>query len=506
MTVQKNLVKNVYVGNGSTTQFPFTFEVDDNHPEYIKVYIVENGISEATDNFTLDMSTKKITYPKTGQALESTKKIVIIRELPLEQKLNLENNGPYFAEDIEQSLDDGIMISQQIYEKLSRALTMGIDVDGIRFNSTIPLAPGKSFRINDDGTGLENTEDPAKVIPTAQSLLSQTTQQATIATQQATAAANSALSAADSEMNAETAMSQARNSAALAQKWAESATSPDNKTDADSPTGNTMSSKKWALYAKQLALDIGNPVISATESKGTITVQKGDGTKNTISVLTPSMKNVENGVAGLKSNKRLDVELMKDLPPSFQLQYRSASNGLVGLINSNEDLDDYRTAGTYECNSATIAKTLKNTPYIAGNFRLIVFNNSGTGWGTQLLISNGLDNAIYMRALHTNGTIFTEWSDLQGVIEKLYTANGYEVTNGGLQRVFGSFNVTGIGTHTFSKPFPNACLFVLATHYNATDTNNANVSFEASWTTTNVTIRTNNPGATHTYRYMAVGY
>lgn len=257
MTVQKDLVKNVYVGNGSTTQFPYTFEVSENHPEFIKVYIVdENGISEETTNYTLDMSAKKITYPKTGQALESTKKIVIKRELPLEQQLNLENNGPYFADDIEQSLDDGVMISQQIAEQLSRALTMGIDVDGSRFNSTIPLVPGKSFRVNDDGTGLESTEDPAKVIPTAQSLLSQTTQQANIATQKATAAANSALSAADSEMNAETAMTQARNSATLAQKWAESATSPDNKTDTESPTGKTQSAKYWADTAKNIAVSM----------------------------------------------------------------------------------------------------------------------------------------------------------------------------------------------------------------------------------------------------------
>lgn len=235
---------------------------------------------------------------------------------------------------------------------------------------------------------------------------------------------------------------------------------------------------------------------------------QGDGTwQNVPQPVIATQAEAEAGTDNTKHMTPLRVkQAINKIPPSFQLQYRSASNGLVGLINSNEDLDDYKTAGTYECNNATIAKTLKNTPYMAGNFRLIVFNNSGTGWGTQLLISNGLDNAIYMRALHTDGTIFTEWSDLQGVIEKLYTANGYEVTNGGLQRVFGSFNVTGIGTHTFSKPFPNACLFVLATHYNATDTNNANVSFEASWTTTNVTIRTNDAATAHTYRYMAVGY
>lgn len=235
---------------------------------------------------------------------------------------------------------------------------------------------------------------------------------------------------------------------------------------------------------------------------------RGDGTWQTVpQPVIATQAEAEAGTDNTKHMTPLRVkQAINKIPPSFQLQYRSASNGLVGLINSNDDLDDYKIAGTYECNSATIAKTLKNTPYIAGNFRVVVFNNSGAGWGTQLLISNGLDNAIYMRALHTDGSIFTQWNRLTGIAEKLYSINGYEVTNDGLQRVFGSFNITGTGTHTFSKPFPNACLFVLATHYNATDTNNANVSFEASWTTTNVTIRTNDAATAHTYRYMAVGY
>lgn len=69
-----------------------------------------------------------------------------------------------------------------------------------------------------------------------------------------------------------------------AQKWAESSESPDGQEDADSPTGDTMSAKEWAIYAKQLALNIGNPVVSATVSNGTITVEKSNGDKNTIDI------------------------------------------------------------------------------------------------------------------------------------------------------------------------------------------------------------------------------
>lgn len=328
-----------------------------------------------------------------------------------------------------------------------------------------------------------------------QALVQQATQQAGIATTKAGEASASANNAKTSETNA--------------QKWAESPDSPDGQRDSESPTGDTMSSKEWALYAKQLAINIGNPVISTTESKGTITVQKSDGTKNTISVLTPSMKNVANGVAGLKSNSRLDVNLMKDLPPSLQLEFYDGGKNFVERMDEGDNLNDYVLPGTFECETGTKAKTLENCPYTNGNFRLVVIRNANIGYGTQMLIANGADNVIYTRSFYGGSSVsFTAWSRLTGVTEKSYTTNGYEVTNGGLQYVFGSVNVTGANgtTHTFSKPFTNACLIVLPIHYNASASNNAQVTCEASWTKTNVTIRTNNSSGTHDFRYIAIGY
>lgn len=201
MTVQKNLVKNIYVGNGSTTQFPITFDVNTEHPEYIHVYLTnDDNITTETENFTVNLTAKTVTYPKEGQPLATGKKLVIMRELPLQQLLDLINQGDFFADDIEQAFDDLTMITQQLSEKLARAMVFSVEVAD--FDNIIPLAPGMSFRINDDGTGLELTEDPAKVLPQAQSLLQQTTQQANIATEKANAAAVSETNAAESETNA----------------------------------------------------------------------------------------------------------------------------------------------------------------------------------------------------------------------------------------------------------------------------------------------------------------
>lgn len=326
MTVQKDLVKNIYVGNGSTTQFPITFDVNAEQPGYIHVYISndDNSTTE-TENYTVDLISKIVTYPKSGEPLASGKKLVIMRELPLMQLMDLINQGDYYADDVEQAFDDLTMIAQQLSEKLARAMVFSVEVDTANFSNIIPLAPGMSFRINDEGTGLELTDDPAKVLPQAQNLLQQTTEQANIATNKASAAAESALAAATSESNAgahedkakawaesetspdgepdsksaKTWAGESADSAELAQKWAESDESPDGETDTDSPTGDTMSSKEWALYAKQLAQQIGNPVVSVTESNGTVTVAKSDGAQNTFGVVksvngvTPTGGNVD---------------------------------------------------------------------------------------------------------------------------------------------------------------------------------------------------------------------
>lgn len=173
MTVQKELTKNIYVGNGQTTKFPFTFECPDNHPEYIRAYVngKNNKLTETT-NFSVDMTNKAITYPANGEPLAADEQLVIMRELPVRQLMNLVNNGPFFAEDIETAFDEGIMIAQQSSEKLGRALVA--PPGSTTFDPQIPIVPGKTFRVSDDGTHLQATEDPGKVIDEAKRLFDET--------------------------------------------------------------------------------------------------------------------------------------------------------------------------------------------------------------------------------------------------------------------------------------------------------------------------------------------
>ena len=123
MSVQNQTVKNVYAGNGSATVFPFTFALLETDGEHVKVYVTNDaGISEETTNFEIDTQAKTVTYPKVGDPLPADKKIVIRREIPNEQELNLENLGPFFADDVEGALDRAVMMIQQLLEAVDRSI------------------------------------------------------------------------------------------------------------------------------------------------------------------------------------------------------------------------------------------------------------------------------------------------------------------------------------------------------------------------------------------------
>lgn len=286
MTVQNTATKNIYVGNGSTTEFPITFEVNEAHPEYIHVY---TGAAEAasveTTNFDVDLVAKKVTYPKTGEPLAAGLKLIISRELPLTQSLNLINQGDYFAEDVEQAFDDNVMIAQQLHETLSRAVLMDISVDGDSFDTTLKLIPGKAIKINDEGAGFDLTDDPAVLKPQVESMLAQATTQANIATNAANAALTSETNAKDSE-----------NAAA------------ESEQNAAESEQNAAASAAAALASEQAAFDMvfnnnaipyfeidqilggtdvpddptsdaGNYVADINITDGTLTATKGDGTQ-----------------------------------------------------------------------------------------------------------------------------------------------------------------------------------------------------------------------------------
>lgn len=124
MTVQNTIVKNVYVGNGSVTVFPYTFALNKDDGEFVSVVVGDENDNEvAVSNFKVDTTNLTVTYPfPSGDPLPSGHRIAIRRCIPNKQELNLENQGPFFAEDIEKEFDRVVMMIQQLQEESDRAI------------------------------------------------------------------------------------------------------------------------------------------------------------------------------------------------------------------------------------------------------------------------------------------------------------------------------------------------------------------------------------------------
>ena len=130
MTVQNMTVKNVYEGNSSATVFPYTFALSPEDGEHVGVYVTdENNVSRRVTNFTVDTTAKTVKYPIGGDPLPAGKRLTLRREIPAQQELNLENQGAFFAEDVEMQFDRLVLMIQQLVETLQRAIVVDVASD-----------------------------------------------------------------------------------------------------------------------------------------------------------------------------------------------------------------------------------------------------------------------------------------------------------------------------------------------------------------------------------------
>lgn len=355
MTVQKDVTKNIYVGNGSTRTFPFTFECPAEHPEYIKVYLMQDdGTALATSDYQLDMDARQITYPSIGAALPEGKKLVIMRELPLQQMMNLVNNGPYFAEDVELAFDENVMAMQQIAEKLNRSIIMSVDIDGDAFVNEVPFEAGKSFRIADDGKSIVLTEDPARVLPLVQEAYAQAQAQAQSAYASAVAAAKSEDSAAASASEADNSAQSASVSAASAVESARLAegyktAAETAKSNASLYAANAKTSADNATAsneAAQFAASTANNFASAARNIAGEAKTYRDNAKNyseNVNVFVPSVSS--DGVLSWTNRAGLENPASVNIKGDKGDKGDTGAQGIQGVKGSKGDKGDTGATG-----------------------------------------------------------------------------------------------------------------------------------------------------------------
>ena len=189
-----------YNGNGIATEFAYNFIILEKSD--IKVlHVAADGTEQLlTKDYYVDMEKSVVLYPGYAPGAEIPEqnrppvlpvgeRLVIYREVPITQDSALDKHWPFNV--IEDGLDKLTIICQQIWDRLQRSFYVS-ESTSTNFDPKVPIEAGKTFRVKDDGTGFEVTEDPGKVIDGATALLKQTTEQANIALESSTNAQNAA--------------------------------------------------------------------------------------------------------------------------------------------------------------------------------------------------------------------------------------------------------------------------------------------------------------------------
>jgi hypothetical protein len=132
MPITEGTIKHVYNGNGTTRDWDYTFPINTTTGSDIKLYktAINGTITEITTSYSINVTTKKVTYPTviSGLPLLATgEKITLLRVEPLSQASDWANQGPFNSETVEAALDKATMILQQLNEALSRCVKYPVD-------------------------------------------------------------------------------------------------------------------------------------------------------------------------------------------------------------------------------------------------------------------------------------------------------------------------------------------------------------------------------------------
>lgn len=157
MTVSSTSSRVVYVGDGSTTVFPFAFKV--NQPaDLVVVYTDATGTDftlspsqYAASGFGLDAG-GSVTYPLSGSPIAAQTKLTLYRDMAVTQPTSLSNQGAMWPQVIEAALDRLTYIAQRMTDAASRSLVIS-PTDSNQLN----VLPNATTRANSvlafDGAG-----------------------------------------------------------------------------------------------------------------------------------------------------------------------------------------------------------------------------------------------------------------------------------------------------------------------------------------------------------------
>lgn len=276
MTVHTTTNRAQFTGNGSTRVWHYTFPCVDE--DWLKLYLTSGGTtSQVLNDYAVDLDAKTVTYPVNGAALTSSQKLTILREVPLEQTLDLVNQGTLEAESIEAELDEIVQMVQQLEEQLQRCIMVGVEetppvVDYDALSEAASLAETMAEQAR---TAASSASLAAAAAQTGAAAASEATQDASAAALSATSAAAAANAGADASVvaaqNATTAATSASSAAVAAQSAAISAGQAAQT--ATAAAGSVTDATQAALAGASAAMEAAEAATTSTASAAAAAVQ-----------------------------------------------------------------------------------------------------------------------------------------------------------------------------------------------------------------------------------------
>jgi hypothetical protein len=130
MTVELVKVSKEFTGNDSTTEFPYDFFIPDAASLRVYRYSPTTGTETLVSSSSYEVTGLgdddygSVTYPLSGDPLPTGEKLIIKRLVPYHQNMDVQNQGGFFPEVLEDQLDRMVMQTQQLAEEVGRALRM----------------------------------------------------------------------------------------------------------------------------------------------------------------------------------------------------------------------------------------------------------------------------------------------------------------------------------------------------------------------------------------------
>ena len=125
MTMPYSASRALFLGNGATTQFPFSFKVWEESQLVVSLTSPQGRTSRATGwTATLTGTGGTLSYLHEGAPLPAGWKLSIVRNMPFVQNIDLIPGTRFDPEVIETALDQAAAERQQLLEQLSRAVIM----------------------------------------------------------------------------------------------------------------------------------------------------------------------------------------------------------------------------------------------------------------------------------------------------------------------------------------------------------------------------------------------